>query len=73
MLRTFGGWYGDIVVCLGCGNEWNDGYRVRPSKSPRKRAAALAAARQRWADARPASEYRAAVEEFIDIYCRGER
>ena len=69
MLRTFGGWYGDMLTCCGCGRRWNEGYLMPYTRSKAKRARLIAAARSRWATARPAAEYRQAVDEFLGIYC----
>lgn len=66
--RTFGGWYGDNVCCCGCGHVWSDGYRVTRFRSAKAKAKAIALARERWWLARPASEYRLALDEFISTY-----
>lgn len=66
--RIFGGWYGDIITCCGCGNSWNDGYPMSRTRSERVKARNIAKAKAEWAGAQPAAAYRSELDRFLADY-----
>lgn len=67
MVAIYGGaWYGDMVICLGCGDAWSEGWRMERPFLRGWRAASKAKARAAWANALTPTQWRTAISADLE-------
>ncbi len=65
-VQSYGGWYGDTLTCVACGDAWSEGQRMERPFARGWRKQAINHARAQWAAAMSPREFRAAIRADLE-------